>query len=156
MQKKILLYGLLFFIGDILSKLIISSLIKLNDSIVIIENFFSLTYVHNFGAAWSILKDKRLFLILISVGALVVIIKYIKDFKDNFKNRLAFSLLIGGLMGNLYDRIIYGYVRDFLDFKIFNYNYPIFNIADIFIFCGILLLIIAVVKGEDNGSKSSK
>ncbi len=156
MQKKILLYGMIFFIVDIISKFILSNLIKLNDSIVIIKNFFNLTYVHNSGAAWSMFKDKRLFLILISVGALVIIIKCIREFKDNIKNRFAFSLLIGGLFGNLYDRIIYGYVRDFLDFKIFNYNYPIFNFADIFIFCGIVLLIIAVVKGEDNGNRSSK
>ena len=69
---------------------------------------------------------------------------------------MAFGLLYGGIIGNLIDRMLYGYVIDFLDFKIFNFNYPVFNIADIGIVIGILLLIIAIFKKEDECGNSSK
>ena len=73
-------------------------------------------------------------------------------------NTLAFGLLIGGILGNLLDRLIFGYVKDFLHFYIFDYSFPIFNISDIAIVIGIFLIIIAVLKGEEvNGrNKSNK
>lgn len=90
------------------------------------------------------------------MAALFFIFRWINDFKNNNKNIWAFSLLISGLLGNLFDRIIYGYVRDFLDFRFGSYNYPVFNLADTFIFCGVILLILAIIKGEENGSKSNR
>ena len=71
------------------------------------------------------------------------------NFKNNFRNNMAFGLLMGGIIGNLIDRLFLGYVRDFLAFRIFNYNYPVFNLADTFIVVGVILLIIAIIKGED-------
>ena len=68
---------------------------------------------------------------------------------------MAFGLLLGGLSGNLIDRLFFGYVRDFLDFYIFGYDYPVFNIADICIVFGVILLIIAVLKGEDTNEDNS-
>ena len=73
-----------------------------------------------------------------------------KKFKASKKNILAFSLVFGGLFGNLLDRIIHGYVIDFIDFYIFNYNYPIFNIADSCICIGIFILLYSIYMGEDN------
>ena len=156
MKKKILIVSFIVLILDQISKLIIGLNLTLNKSIVVINNFFNLTYVYNDGAAWSIMGGKRFILIIIGFISLYIIYTFIKDFKDNKRNILAFGLLIGGILGNLFDRIFLGYVRDFLDFKIFGYNYPIFNIGDIGIFIGVILLIVALIKGEDNGSKSSK
>ena len=85
--------------------------------------------MQNEGAAWSIFSGQRIILILIGLISLYFINKYIKDFKENKRNILAFGLLIGGIVGNLLDRMFLGYVRDFLDFKIFGYDYPIFNLA---------------------------
>lgn len=129
---------------------------ELNQSIKIINNFFNITYVHNEGAAFSILTGQRYVLIFIGVISLYMFFKYLDTFKENKRNIITFSLLIGGVIGNLFDRVVYGHVIDFLDFKIFGYNYPIFNVADIFIFFAVIFLIVAIIKGEDYGSSSRK
>ncbi len=156
MQKKIIIYSIIFFILDLISKVIVNAFLGLTESITVINNFFYLTNVHNLGAAWSLFSGQRILLIVISMAALFFIFRWINDFKNNNKNIWAFSLLISGLLGNLFDRIIYGYVRDFLDFRFGSYNYPVFNLADTFIFCGVILLILAIIKGEENGSKSNR
>ena len=156
MQKKIIIYSIIFFILDLISKVIVNDFLGLTESITVINNFFYLTNVHNLGAAWSLFSGQRILLIVVGIAALFFIFRWINDFKNNNKNIWAFSLLISGLLGNLFDRIIYGYVRDFLDFRFGSYNYPIFNIADTFIFCGVILLILAIIKGEENGSKSNR
>lgn len=156
MQKKIIIYSIIFFILDCISKVIVNNFVSLTESITVINNFFYLTNVHNLGAAWSLFSGQRILLIVIGMAALFFIFRWINDFKNNNKNIWAFSLLISGLLGNLFDRIIYGYVRDFLDFRFGSYNYPVFNLADTFIFCGVVLLILAIIKGEENGSKSNR
>ena len=156
MQKKIIIYSIIFFILDLISKVIVNAFLGLTESITVINNFFYLTNVHNLGAAWSLFSGQRILLIVIGMAALFFIFRWINDFKNNNKNIWAFSLLISGLLGNLFDRIIYGYVRDFLDFRFGSYNYPVFNLADMFIFCGVIVLILAIIKGEENGSKSNK
>jgi signal peptidase II len=87
---------------------------------------------------------------------LYFIIKYYPNFKKNKRNNIAFSLLIGGILGNLIDRIIHGYVIDYFHFYLFGYDYPIFNIADIGIVIGVILIIISIWKGEDKNGNSSK
>lgn len=156
MQKKIIIYSIIFFILDFISKVIVNNFVSLTESITVINNFFYLTNVHNLGAAWSLFSGQRILLIVIGIAALFFIFRWINDFKNNNKNIWAFSLLISGLLGNLFDRIIYGYVRDFLDFRFGSYNYPVFNLADTFIFCGVIVLILAIIKGEENGSKSNR
>lgn len=156
MQKKIIIYSIIFFILDCISKVIVNNFVSLTESITVINNFFYLTNVHNLGAAWSLFSGQRILLIVIGMAALYFIFRWINDFKNNNKNIWAFSLLISGLLGNLFDRIIYGYVRDFLDFRFGSYNYPVFNLADTFIFCGVIVLILAIIKGEENGSKSNR
>lgn len=156
MQKKIIIYSIIFFILDLISKVIVNNFVSLTESITVINNFFYLTNVHNLGAAWSLFSGQRILLIVIGMAALFFIFRWINDFKNNNKNIWAFSLLISGLLGNLFDRIIYGYVRDFLDFRFGSYNYPVFNLADTFIFCGVIVLILAIIKGEENGSKSNR
>lgn len=156
MNKKQLMLAIVAFACDQVSKIVISSYLKLNESITIIKNFFNITFSHNYGAAWGILKNNTYFLIAFSIVALIILLRYSYSFKKNTKNDIAFSLLLGGIAGNLADRLCLGYVRDFLDFKIFGYNFPIFNLADTFIVIGVILLVIAILKGEDKDGSSSK
>jgi len=142
---------------DQISKLLVVNLLTKTDSITIIKNFFYLTYINNDGAAFSILVGKRIFLILIAVLVTVMLIRYIK--KNNIQNKLelvSISLIIGGSLGNLMDRVIRGYVIDFLDFKIFNYNFPIFNLADTFIVIGVILLLLKEIRKENNLDSRNK
>lgn len=145
MKRNIL--TIIIILIDQISKILVTNYLPLNKSIKIINNFFYLTYTKNDGAAWSILSGETHLLIIITILSIYLIIKYTKEY-----NNLFLCLLYGGIIGNLIDRLIHGYVIDFLDFKIFNYDYPIFNISDICIFIGITLLIIKIVKEENNGS----
>ena len=144
-----ILITMLLVVIDQISKELINIYLRLNESVKIINNFFYITNAHNKGAAWSILSGNTLFLIIITFISIYLIYKYTKEYKGIFK-----YILYGGIIGNLIDRISYGYVRDFIDFRIFNYNYPVFNISDICIFIGIFILVIKIVKDEKDGSTS--
>ena len=148
MNKRICIIAISIFIIDQLSKLLVSTYLG-NNIVTIIDNFFRLRYATNTGAAWSILNNHQIILSLISIALLVVLFIFKKNFNTNVRNDIAFGLLYGGIIGNLVDRVVHGYVIDFLDFKIFSYDYPIFNIADMTIVIGIILIIYAMIKGED-------
>ena len=148
MKKKPYLIACFFFFVDFFSKLVISHKLVLGQSKKIINKFFYLTYVKNKGAAWSILEDQRILLLIITVISLFLINKYMNKEKINKMEEFIYGLIIGGILGNLFDRVIYSSVIDFLDFRIFSYNYPIFNFADTFIVVGIILLIIVNIRKE--------
>lgn len=156
MKKKVIIYSSIIVIVDLISKLVIDKLLKTNETISIINNFFGITKVFNRGASFSMLIGYRLLFILIGIITIVVLFKYLNNFKINNRNIFAFSLLIGGIIGNLIDRVIYGYVIDFLDFNIFGYDAPIFNIADTCICIGAFLLFYAIMKREDINEIDSK
>lgn len=155
MNRKIFIVAVISLFLDQISKIIVSVFLNF-ESLVILPNFFSLHYLENYGAAWSIFNYRVEFLIFVSFIALVILFRYLYSFKLNTRNTIAFGLLFGGICGNLIDRLFIGYVRDFLSFKLFHYNYPIFNLADVFIVIGVFLLIIAIFKGEDKRENCSK
>ncbi|MBR3230200.1 MAG: signal peptidase II [Bacilli bacterium] len=143
MKKSIMILVICLFIDQLIKNIIINVL-SIGESISIIKNFFSITYVRNSGAAFSILESNTILLIIISVCALIFIFKYIS--KDNLSNFecLLYGLLSGGICGNLFDRIVYKSVIDYLDFNIFGYKFPIFNFADILIVVSMFLIIITM------------
>lgn len=147
-NKIIYLIGAVVLIIDQLTKMFIDK------SKTIIEGFFYLNPVNNHGAAWSMFNNQTIFLIIVSLVILIALFRYQVFFKMNIRNKIAFGLVYGGLLGNLLDRVMFGYVRDFLDFTIFGYNYPIFNLADTCLVIGVIFLIIAIFKGEDNLEKN--
>ena len=106
---------------------------------------FYLNYIKNTGAAFSILKDSRELLIILSMIALVLLALYvIKHLKSiSLKACFFIALLSAGIAGNLHERIIYGYVRDY--FQVNFINFPVFNISDIFINIGVIAIIILIL-----------
>lgn len=155
MKKKVYVLSLIFFLIDLISKLIILKIENILP-ITVIKNFFYLNKVTNEGAAFSSFTGYQIILILIAIVALIYIHKSVlKDIKTNL-GAISISLLVGGILGNLFDRIVYNKVIDFLSFNIFGYMFPIFNIADTFICIGVLFLLIDYIRGEKNETRSNK
>ena len=153
-MKKISLISLIIVLIDQIIKIVVSNTISYTDDVVVIPNFFNITNVHNEGAAWSMFSGKQLILILIAILALVGIYLFlIKGKKLNKIETICYSLLIGGIIGNLIDRVIFNYVIDYLEFIFGNYHYPVFNFADICIVISIFTLVILSFK-EDLCKKS--
>lgn len=122
---------------DQLSKFIISKAIPVNQSVAVIDGFFHLTLIHNRGAAFGILKNRVPFFVFTASLALVLIYYSLRDGKrKTLVNRLSLALISAGAIGNLIDRLLFGYVIDFLDFRI----WPVFNVADSAITIGAVLL----------------
>lgn len=152
-----LILSLFFIICDQFIKIFISNKLILNESKTIIGNFFNITNVHNYGAAWSILNNQSLLLIGIGLVALgVIYFTFIKDKKLKKLDSILISMLVSGIIGNMIDRIRFGYVIDYLDFKIFGYDYPVFNLADMLIVIAMILLIIKSSKEEHDAKLQSR
>jgi signal peptidase II len=119
-----------------------------------ITSFFNLILTYNAGAAFSFLSDasgwQRWFLSSIALIASIVIIFLLRKYTDNKLFCLALSLVLGGALGNLWDRITLGHVVDFLDFYIGSYHWPAFNVADSAIFIGAVLLIYDSFRSKKN------
>lgn len=148
-MKRLLSVSIILVIIDQVIKYIVMNYMHLHESITLIQNFFKITYAQNTGAAWSIFSGNRLLLILIAFLSLWLLYHYcLKERKLNALEITTYGLLIGGIIGNLLDRIIHGFVIDYLDFQIFSYDYPIFNLADICIVLGVILLIYEILGGE--------
>ena len=153
-MKKILFISFIALIIDQFIKITISTKMLVHDSITIISNFFNITFVKNYGAAYSIFYGNTIFLILISIISLFLIYFFLIKNKELKKiDIFSYGILIGGILGNLIDRVIHGYVIDFLDFKIFGYDFPVFNIADICIVISVFLIII-FSKDDKNENRS--
>lgn len=153
-MKKIGIISLIVIIIDRILKVLVTNNFVLNVRNKIIDGFFYITNCHNEGAAFSLFSGNVLFLIFITLIVLFLIYRTINKENVNKIGILAYGLLLGGILGNLYDRIFYGYVIDYLDFVIFKFNFAIFNLADAAIVIGAILLI--VFEGSDNDGKKNK
>lgn len=127
----------------------------LQESIPVISGIFHITYIRNTGAAFSLMEGFRSLLILIPVLVILVAAGYIFIKRKTAHPLLLTSLacICGGGLGNVIDRAVFGYVVDYLDFRVF----PVFNVADIFVClgCGLLILYILVIDGKHNGKRNS-
>jgi len=142
----------IILIIDQLSKVFIDRAMDLHQSIPVIPNFFSITYIRNKGAAFGFLANTsyRLpFFIFISIVAVIVIlVAYSKLRKDQKLAMLSLSMILAGAVGNLIDRIRLGEVIDFLDVYWGNYHWPAFNIADSAICVGVFFLALDMLREE--------
>ncbi|AME09524.1 MULTISPECIES: signal peptidase II [Gemella] len=147
----IIIFSIIFIFLDQLSKYFILNDMNLGDSKEIITNFFNITSHRNRGAAWGILQDSRYFFIVTTLIFLIILFYYIYKQREKITkfDILTFSLIVGGAIGNFIDRIIRHEVVDFLDFELFGYNFPIFNLADTFICVGVLFLLVKIYKEEN-------
>ena len=150
MDRKIsnFLYFIICYIFFIYVNLSLSNFIVYNirHGYRFTSEIISLHYIKNTGAAFSILKDSREVLIIISVIALVLLFLYaLKHIKSiSMKSLFFIALLSAGIAGNLHERISMGYVRDYFEFSFIN-NFPVFNVSDIFINVSVIELIILIL-----------
>jgi len=121
---------------DQLSKFFAIKLLQLNTPVSLIKNFLYITLVHNRGAAFGILKNQLLLFVMISCFAILLILFHLKNKKNPFFFKVSLSLILAGAVGNLIDRLRFGYVIDFLDLRF----WPVFNLADSALTIGVLLL----------------
>lgn len=143
-----LLIAAVVVIADQLSKLLVQHVTALHD-VEIIRDFFYLTYVKNTGAAWSMFSDMTGVLTLISAVAVGVMVWYIITKKPKGLTLVSIALMAGGAAGNMVDRLFLQYVRDFLHFYVFGYDFPVFNVADIALCVGVGLLVLAAFLEEE-------
>lgn len=159
MNKKSFIYSISFIVLllDQIIKLVVINNMELHQEIKIIPNFFSLYYVENPGAAFSILGNQTLLLIIVSVVCLILIKEYIKKEKElSNLSIISLGMIIGGTIGNLFDRILYKAVIDYLAFDIFKYSFPVFNLADIAITVGAGLLLLSYLIDNFKKKKISR
>lgn len=128
---------------DQLSKYAVASQMELYESVPVIDNVFHITYIRNFGAAFSILQNRQVFLQIITGCVILAFFVYLLRKRRSLSPMMACSLalLISGGAGNFIDRVLRGYVVDFFDFRI----WPVFNVADIAVCCGCFLLVLYVL-----------
>ena len=160
MSKRPLLIALAVLLLDRITKWAIAQTIPLEDAVNIIPGFFRLTHLENTGAAFSLFADsaspfRTALLIAFSVAALAVVSFLLwKDRSIFHSGTLALSLILGGAVGNLWDRVFAGKVTDFLDFYIGMHHWPPFNIADSAIVIGALLLFVRMLR-KDHHSQAA-
>jgi len=161
MPKRSLLIALAVLLLDRITKWAISQTIPLEDAVNIIPGFFRLTHLENTGAAFSLFADspspfRTTLLVGFSVAALAVVSVLLWKDRNRFHSgTLALSLILGGAIGNLWDRLSDGKVTDFLDFYIGAHHWPPFNIADSAIVVGALLLLLRMLRKEQRSQTAA-
>lgn len=140
-------YIALIVILDQVTKFAAKTNLKSVNNIDLIPGIFSLSYVENRGAAFGLFKDNKILLVGVTTLVTIFIIYYIIKYKDvNKYFRLSLILIAAGAIGNLIDRIVLGYVVDFFHFYIRDvFDFPVFNIADISVVCGTILLTLNMI-----------
>lgn len=141
-------FALSLFIGllDQTTKLWISDAVSVVGTDFILTPWLNITLVHNWGAAFSFLSQEsgwqRWFFVVLALSMSLVLMTWMRATSNNdVWKSLSASFLLGGVLGNLLDRLLYGYVIDFISFHYQDFYFPIFNIADIAINIGVFLLV---------------
>ena len=136
--------ALAVFLVDHATKFLASSMLDYHEIVPVLP-FFSFILVHNTGAAFSLLADaggwQRWFFIVVGIVATVIIVYLLRRHANEPRQALPLALLLGGALGNVIDRVLLGYVVDFLYLHYRDFSWPVFNLADTAIFVGALWLI---------------
>lgn len=147
MEKSNMMKYMLFLVITVLVlldqviKFLADRILSQYETLAVIPSVLHLTFVKNYGAAFGILQNQRIFLLLITLAILIFIIWYL--FRSNINNNLFFwsvLLIVSGGVGNLIDRLFRVYVIDYIDFRLINFS--VFNLADSYVFIGTVLMMI--------------
>ena len=154
MKKIVILISTILsgIVLDQISKILVDRLMGLGQTIPIIKNFLHLTYIRNRGAAFGMLSNHRWVFMVISTVAIIGIAIYLFGFcKERMLFKVGLALIVSGGIGNMIDRILYGYVIDMIDFRVI--NFAVFNVADSFVCIGAGLVILCLVLDLAKASK---
>lgn len=139
---------------DLVTKYVLDAKLEYGEEKKIIPFLFNFKLTYNMGAAWGMLAGKQAFLIAISLVFLgIFIFFYVKEKQKSWLLTVASAFLIGGCLGNLYDRVVVGFVRDFIQFGFWK-TFPVFNFADVFLTFGVILFIVYVIVFYVGNAKS--
>ena len=142
----VLILGLVIAVVDQVTKYFVRIHFAVGESLPIIPGFFDFTYVRNTGAAWGIMGGQNTWLTVLSVVMLIIMLVFRRSLlSDTWEHRLALGLMVGGIVGNLVDRIRLGWVTDFLDFSWRGHHFPAFNVADSAICVGVGIYILSAL-----------
>lgn len=141
--------AIFLIVMDQLAKWIIVKTMAVGDSVSVIGDILEITSHRNYGAAWGMLQNQMIFFYIITVVVLVMIgYFYKKEAVNRPLMQLGLVLVFSGAVGNFIDRLFRGNVVDFIDTKIINYDFPIFNIADACLTIGVLVLLYEMLVNE--------
>ena len=136
------LYTAILILMDQISKYIIVKTMNIGESISVIGEVLQITSHRNYGAAWGMLQNQMIFFYIITIIVLIALIYfYYKEAADNLLMQCGLMLIFAGAIGNFIDRLFRGNVVDFIDSKIINYDFPIFNVADSCLTIGVFILL---------------
>lgn len=137
---------IILFAADYITKLAAVNNLKGTEGIPIIKGVFSLSYLENYGAAFGMLQNRRVLLLIVTVVILIAIVIFFIKLPDSGKYmplRIIAVVIASGALGNMYDRIVNGYVIDFLYFELI--DFPVFNLADCYVVISAVLSLILVI-----------
>ncbi len=141
---------------DLLTKYLLDANLEYGQIYTIIPYLFNFKMVYNDGAAWGVLSGKQVFLIVMSIVFLFIFtFYYVKEKNKTWLLTVAYAFLVGGCLGNLYDRVVIRYVRDFIQFDFWQ-SFPVFNFADVFLSIGVVIFVIYLIIYFVKESKKSK
>jgi len=146
LNLKILLTSALVILVDQITKVLVKEFLTLREPVRIIGDFLRFTYVENPGIAFGVRIGARSIFTLLSVAIVVVIFIYLfRAKRDRASVRFTLALVLGGAVGNLIDRIAYGRVVDFIDIGVKNLRWPVFNVADMAVTIGMIILLTLIL-----------
>ncbi len=138
---------------DLVTKYVFDASLADGSVVKVIPYLFNFKLVHNYGAAWGIMAGKQVFLIALSLIFIIIfVVYYIKEKNKTWLLNITFGFLFAGCVGNLFDRLILGYVRDFIQFDFWQ-SFPIFNFADVALSIGVVLFVVYLILYYVRGKK---
>ena len=145
---------------DLVTKYVFDSMLSDGQTKTIIPALFNFKQVHNYGAAWGSFAGQQVLLIIVTFVFLAIFAWfYIQEKNKSWLFNIAFGMIFAGCIGNLFDRLVFGYVRDFIQFAFWT-DFPVFNFADAALCIGVVLFVISMlvggIKNRKNANKSQK